>query len=61
MIWDDEDNAKNKVKAVRDLSDMSVDELGEYIDELKAEITRVEGEVTKKKAASDAAKQFFKS
>lgn len=61
MIWDDDDNAKNKVKKARDLSNMSVDELGEYIDQLKQEITRVEGEITKKKAATDAASQFFKS
>ena len=45
----------------RDLENMSVAELEEYIAELKAEITRAEGDIDKKKASSDAAAAVFKS
>lgn len=42
------------------LDAMSVSELAEYIDDLKSEITRVETEMAKKKAAANAADAFFK-
>ena len=45
----------------RVLDDMSVDELETYIDNLKAEIARVEVEIEKKEASKNAADAFFKS
>lgn len=45
----------------KDLENMSVDELSDYIDLLKAEISRVEGDIAKKKNSQDAAAAFFKS
>jgi uncharacterized small protein (DUF1192 family) len=42
------------------LDSLSVDELNEYIEEMKAEIVRVEAEIKRKKASVDAASLFFK-
>lgn len=44
----------------KNLSTLSVDELHEYIAELKSEISRTEDEIKKKKASADAASLFFK-
>lgn len=44
----------------KNLSSLSVDELHEYIAEMKAEIARTEDEIKKKKASADAASLFFK-
>ena len=42
------------------MDNMSVSELQEYIGGLKSEIQRVESEINKKQAASNAADAFFK-
>ena len=45
----------------KDLDEMSIDALGEYIDGLKAEIARAETAIEMKKAARAGADAFFKS
>ena len=45
----------------RNLVDMSVFEMKEYIEELKTEITRVEEDIKKKQASQAAAASVFKS
>jgi uncharacterized small protein (DUF1192 family) len=42
------------------LDRLSVSELREYIDELRAEITRVEADIDKKGRSRDVAEAFFK-
>ncbi|MCW9034383.1 MAG: DUF1192 domain-containing protein [Rhodospirillales bacterium] len=59
MDWDDLE-PKNKKKPMKDLEVMSVEAIGEYIDELKEEIGRCETEIIKKKAAKEGAESFFK-
>ncbi len=44
----------------RNLEQLSVDDLNGYVDELKAEIDRVELDIQQKKASKDAASSFFK-
>lgn len=56
----DEELPGKKPAAVKNLEPMSVDELAAYIADLKAEITRVEGEIGKKQAHKSAADSFFK-
>ena len=57
----DEELPKNKQsnEFPRNLEDMSVDELDEYIEELKAEIQRAEDDKEKKKASFAAADSVF--
>ncbi|MCB1720849.1 MAG: DUF1192 domain-containing protein [Alphaproteobacteria bacterium] len=58
----DDDLPKPKVAEFpRNLENMSVSELEEYIEELKAEITRAEVDIAKKKASHEAAASIFKS
>lgn len=45
----------------KDLDEMSIEALGEYIDQLKAEIARAEGAVEAKKAARAGADAFFRT
>ena len=45
----------------RNLENMSVSELDEYIVDLKAEITRTQENMAAKKASQDAAASIFKS
>lgn len=45
----------------RNLDGMSISELQDYILDLKSEIERVEGDISKKKASQDAAASIFKS
>jgi uncharacterized small protein (DUF1192 family) len=45
----------------RNLVDMSIQELQDYIQDMKVEITRVEADITKKKASIEAAASIFKS
>jgi len=59
MDWDDLDPKTKKPKP-RNLDDVSVDALHEYIADLEAEIERVKGEIAKKKAAIAGAEAFFK-
>ena len=45
----------------RNLDTLSVDELREYIADMKAEIARVEAEIEKKQGSRAAAESVFKS
>ncbi len=47
-------------KVIKNLEPMSLDELGEYITELKGEIARAELEITKKKTHMSAVSGLFK-
>ncbi|MGE4061794.1 MAG: DUF1192 domain-containing protein [Rhodospirillaceae bacterium] len=60
MDTDDLDPIKKK-PVKKDLSRMSVGDLKEYVDELKAEIARAEAESAKKQKARAGADSFFKS
>jgi uncharacterized small protein (DUF1192 family) len=59
-MFDDDPDPKKKAQKLRNLEPMSVDELVAYVEELKAEIVRVEADIAKKKAYSEAATSFFK-
>lgn len=59
MIFEDDDLPKNAPKKPKPLDNMSVDELQEYIQTMKDEITRVEGEIKKKQAHAQAADALF--
>jgi uncharacterized small protein (DUF1192 family) len=49
-----------KKPEIKDLEVMSIEALGEYIDELQAEIKRVEVEIELKKKARAGAEDVFK-
>ena len=51
---------RKKPQTPKDLEPCSLDELAEYIENLKAEIIRTEAEIEKKKAHMDAASSAFK-
>lgn len=61
MFLDDDKPKPKTHEFPRKLVDMSVAELEQYIADLKAEITRVEQDMQKKKASRDAAASIFKS
>lgn len=63
MASEDDDKPRKKVshEIGQDLSLLSVDELGERIARLKAEIERLDQAMVKKRASKDAANSFFKS
>ena len=63
MASEDDDKPRKKVshEIGQDLSLLSVDELGERIALLEAEIERLTQAMTKKHASKDAANSFFKS
>ncbi len=50
---------KKKPQA-RNLEIMSIEALGEYIEELKSEIERVQAEIKRKQSARAGAEAFFK-
>ena len=52
---------RNRPPQKKNLDVMSLDELDDYIAELKAEIARVEQEISKKKEHRDSADSIFKS
>lgn len=60
-MFDDENAPLKKSSTFKDLERMSIDELQDYIAELKAEIVRVEDDIKKKKAKFEAASAFFKT
>jgi uncharacterized small protein (DUF1192 family) len=60
MFNDDDLDPLTKRRKPRPLDNMSIAELEEYIEELKAEITRVEADIVKKKAHKDAISSLFK-
>ncbi len=61
-MFDNDELPKPKLESVfpRNIEELSVSDLEEYIEELTAEIKRVEIDITKKKASQDAAASFFK-
>ena len=58
----DEDIPKAKPETIfpRNLENLSVSDLEEYIKDLEDEITRVSDDLDKKKSSQDAAAEFFK-
>jgi uncharacterized small protein (DUF1192 family) len=60
MDTDDIDPIKKKPQK-KDLTRLSVGDLRDYIDELKAEMARAEAEILKKGKAKQGAEGFFKS
>lgn len=58
MVDDDED--KPKQVAQPNLEEMSIEALGEYIDELKAEIARAEEAIAAKQGVRGEAHALFK-
>ena len=63
MANDDDDRSRRKVthEIGQDLSELSVEEIGERILLLSGEIERLKIAETKKRATRDAASSFFKS
>lgn len=59
-MFDDEIEPQKKMPTLKSLEPLSLDELSQYIEELKEEIARTEAEITRKKASMDAASSFFK-
>jgi uncharacterized small protein (DUF1192 family) len=60
-IFDEEAPKKKAVHEIgEDLSKLSLDELAERIEMLKAEIERIEEAAAAKKASADVAASFFK-
>ena len=49
-----------KKPTLRNLEIMSIEALGDYIEELKSEIARVETEIARKRSARAGAESFFK-
>lgn len=59
-MFDDEFAPRKKPEPVKNLEDMGIAELEEYIVWLKTEIARTEKEIEKKKAIRDRAASVFK-
>lgn len=60
MDTDEIDPIKKKPQK-KDLARISVGDLKEYVDDLKAEIARAEAEIVKKSKAKQGAEGFFKT
>lgn len=60
-MFDDDLDPKKKPPKLKNLETMSVDELVDYVEVMRAEITRTEAEIAKKKAYASAASSFFKT
>lgn len=60
-MFDEELDPRTKKRKPRPLDNMSVEELENYIVELRDEIIRVEADIKKKKAHKDAVSSLFKS
>lgn len=59
-MFDDLPQKKKTSEFPRDLENMSVTEIEEYISEMKDEIARAESDINKKQASMNAADSFFK-
>ena len=59
MDWGELERPKQKLEP-KNLEDLSIEALGEYIDELKVEIERVREAIRVKETARDNAGSFFK-
>ena len=53
------DSEKKTIKSIN-LDDFSIEDLEEYIKDLKCEIKKVEEEIKKKNKSQEEAKKFFK-
>ncbi len=60
-MLDPENEPLNQPKKLKSLDKMSIQELEQYIQDMKDEIARVEQEIKKKKAHRDAVSSIFKS
>ena len=60
MLFDDDSDPKTKKRKPRVLTDFSVPELKEYIQDLKAEIARAEEDMAKKEKSKAAAAALFR-
>ncbi len=62
MAHDDDDKPIRKVlhEIGQDLSSLSLDDLSERVDMLKAEIQRLEAEISSKGSSRSAAESFFR-
>ena len=61
MILDDDTDPKTKKQKLRDLSNLSVPELKDYLQQLQDEILRVEADILKKEKYKSAADALFGS
>lgn len=52
---------KHKKPTLKNLDELSIEALGEYIEELETEITRVRAKIKEKEQARDTAAGFFKT
>ena len=59
MNWDEPDQPKKKTEP-KNLEELSIEALGEYIEELEAEIVRVREVIQEKEQARNGAESFFK-
>ena len=50
-----------KKKVLKNLDELSIEALGEYVEELELEINRVKKAIEQKEVALDGANTFFKS
>lgn len=60
MLTDDDFDPRSKRMKPRNLDMLSIDDLRNYIADMKTETTRVEGEIAKKEKSRAAADGFFK-
>ena len=60
-MFDDENEKPKTTEFPRDLENLSVEEVQDYISDMTAEITRAEADIKKKHASMNAADAFFKS
>jgi len=61
VMFDEELPKKTVSEFPRDLEQLSVAELRDYVAELEAEIVRVKADIDSKEASKNAADSFFKS
>lgn len=59
-MMEDDDRPQNVPKQLRNLDPMSIEELNEYIDEMKEEIERVRREIAKKEAHRAGVDSLFR-
>jgi len=61
MTGDDEFAALRPRQLTHDLQSWNLEDLSDYVENLKKEIIRVEDKIAEKKSVSDAAASLFKS
>ncbi len=60
-MFEDDLDPRHPKKILKPLDNYSIDELKEYIENLKSEIVRAEENIVKKEAVKNAAANFFKT